>query len=183
MQIVRPRLRPDNVQEDNERNTFGGFSLAELAKIRPLARPGTEKELAEQDPTATAQAIDTSRRPITRPRNFATTVAAAIKKQVSTDSAPRATQVAATIAPKIPSSASVAKQATVTNAISLNKVNLIGVYGKPSSRRALVRLANGRYKKVQVGDTVDGGRVAAIGESELRYVKGGRNLVLKLPQG
>jgi Tfp pilus assembly protein PilP len=91
--------------------------------------------------------------------------------------------VAATIAPKIPSSASVAKQATVTNAISLNKVNLIGVYGKPSSRRALVRLANGRYKKVQVGDTVDGGRVAAIGESELRYVKGGRNLVLKLPQG
>ena len=62
-------------------------------------------------------------------------------------------------------------------------MNLIGVYGKPSSRRALVRLANGRYQKVQVGDRIDGGRVSAIGDSELRYKKGSRNLVLKMPKG
>jgi hypothetical protein len=60
---------------------------------------------------------------------------------------------------------------------------LIGVYGRPSSRRALVRLANGRYQKVTVGDRLDGGRVSAIGESELRYRRSGRDVVLKMPRG
>ena len=85
--------------------------------------------------------------------------------------------------PSIPSSASVARQATLDNAINLRRVNLIGVYGTPSNRRALVRLPSGRYKKVQVGDSVDGGRIVAIGDSELRYSKGGRNLTLKIPSG
>ena len=67
------------------------------------------------------------------------------------------------------------------NAINLRKVNLIGVYGKPSSRRALIRLSNGRYQKVSVGDRLDGGRVAAIDTTELRYTKNGRNVVLKMP--
>ena len=69
------------------------------------------------------------------------------------------------------------------NAINLRKVNLIGVYGKPSSRRALVRLSNGRYRKVEVGDRIDGGRVSAIGDAELRYQKSGRAIVLKMPRG
>jgi hypothetical protein len=61
-------------------------------------------------------------------------------------------------------------------------LNLIGVYGKPSDRRALVRLGNGRYQKVVVGDRIDGGRVSAIGDNELRYTKRGRDLVLKMPR-
>ncbi|MGC9420046.1 MAG: hypothetical protein ACP5EN_13860, partial [Rhodovulum sp.] len=73
--------------------------------------------------------------------------------------------------------------ATVENAINLRKVNLIGVYGASGDRRALVRLPSGRYEKVKVGDRIDGGRVAAIGESQLRYVKNGRNVVLDLPGG
>ena len=69
------------------------------------------------------------------------------------------------------------------NSINLRKVNLIGVYGTPSNRRALVRLSSGRYKKVKVGDKIDGGQIVAIGESELRYQKGGRNVTLKIPNG
>ena len=69
------------------------------------------------------------------------------------------------------------------NAINLRQINLIGVYGTPSNRRALVRLPSGRYKKVKVGDNVDGGRVLAIGDSELRYKRGGRNMTLKIPRG
>ena len=88
-----------------------------------------------------------------------------------------------TVKPDLPSKASVAKQATVKNAIKLRGINLIGVYGKTSSRRALVRLANGRYQKVTVGDRLDGGRVSAIGESELRYTRSGREVVLKMPRG
>ena len=35
---------------------------------------------------------------------------------------------------------------------------------------------------VEIGDRLDGGRVAAISDSELRYVKRGRNVVLKIPK-
>ncbi len=76
----------------------------------------------------------------------------------------------------------VAKKATFVKAINLSKINLIGVYGSDSKRYALVRQANGRYKKVRVGDNVDGGKVAAITASEVRYQKSGRMVTLKLPK-
>jgi len=83
----------------------------------------------------------------------------------------------------IPSNVSVARQATVEEAISLNRINLVGVFGRPSDRRALVRLPSGRYVKVQVGDRVDGGIVAGISDSALQYQKGGRTISLAMPQG
>ncbi|MFZ5965091.1 hypothetical protein ACOXXX_19270 [Thalassococcus sp. BH17M4-6] len=185
LQGLRPQARPDDIVERNERATLQGRSMAELAALRPTARPDVEKLEAEADVTATAQAVDTSRKPLPRPRDIARIVEAARAKAASAPA--EAVQVAAvaprTVAPKIPSKTTVAQQATVKNALNLRKVNLIGVYGKPSSRRALVRLSNGRYQKVKVGDRVDGGRVAAIGESELRYTKGGRSIVLKMPRG
>jgi len=87
------------------------------------------------------------------------------------------------IVPDIPSTPRVTKKATIQNVLNLRKTNLIGVYGNSKSRRALVRLSNGKRKMVTVGDIIDGGKVAAIGESELRYVKGGKNITLKVPQG
>lgn len=177
----RPKARPDTLVEDHERGQLGGLTRNELAKVRPKARPETLKAVEEAaDETATAQAVPDSRRPRVRPSNFSTRVAAQ-------QSNPQNTQVAAiapqTVTPSIPSKASVTRQATLNNAINLQQVNLIGVYGTPSDRRALVRLPSGRYKKVQVGDSIDGGRVVAIGDSELRYQKKGRNLTLKIPSG
>lgn len=179
---TRPRLRPGNLIEQNERSTLGGRTRIEMARLRPTARPHVDAgKLAEEaDETATAQAVTTSRKPSARPRNFNRIVQRAQRQQETVTTvaavAPR------TVTPSVPSNASVARLATARNAINLRRVNLIGVYGKPSSRRALVRLANGRYKKVKVGDRIDGGRISAIGESELRYVKGGRNVVLKMPR-
>ncbi|MGL4235873.1 hypothetical protein [Tabrizicola sp.] len=88
----------------------------------------------------------------------------------------------ASAAPSIPTKASVAKQATYKNAINLGKINLIGTYGTDSRRYALVRQSNGKYKKVKVGDRIDGGTVKAITETEVRYQKGGRLLALKMPK-
>ena len=76
-----------------------------------------------------------------------------------------------------------ARAATENNQITLRRVNLIGVYGSADSRRALVRLPSGRYQKVQVGDRLDGGQVAAIDTDELRYIKRGQSVVLKMPNG
>jgi hypothetical protein len=86
------------------------------------------------------------------------------------------------VAPSIPTKASVAKQATYANAINLSKINLIGTYGTESRRYALIRQANGKYKKVKVGDRIDGGTVKAITDTEVRYQKGGRLVSLKMPK-
>ena len=82
-----------------------------------------------------------------------------------------------------PSRSTVATRATIPNAIRLNEVNLVGVYGTTNDRRALVRLPSGRYVRVRVGDRVDGGRVARITESELFYQKGNRTVSLSVPRG
>ena len=181
----RPRARPDDLVQQNERSNLGGLTRAELAEIRPRLRPELEKAEQEADETATEQAVALSVKPRPRPSNFAQIVDRAERRQAAQ---PETVQTAAavaprTVAPSVPSRANVAREATVRNALRLNRVNLIGVYGKPSSRRALIRLANGRYKKVQVGDRLDGGRVQAIGESELRYTKGGRSVTLTMPRG
>ncbi len=182
---ARPRARPDDLIENTERATLGGLTRNELGEVRPKLRPAVAKVEEEKDEVPTAQATTVSFRPNGRPRNFARTVARARAAQPEPTQAaavaPVTTTAPVAVAPKIPSKTSVAAGATVKNAINLRKVNLIGVYGKPSSRRALVRLSNGRYQKVQVGDRIDGGRVSAIGDSELRYQKGGRNVVLKMP--
>ncbi|MBW4707790.1 hypothetical protein KX928_08325 [Roseobacter sp. YSTF-M11] len=203
----RPRPRPGDLKETTERATLDGLTRLELAQYRPPVRPVSAVETAtaaaaaslvpledasaapaaQETPTVQASdsrlALAASLRPGARPSNFNQIVARAQKTAASAASVGAASIAPRTVTPKIPTSASVAREATVRNAINLRKVNLIGVYGTPSDRRALVRLSNGRYKKVQVGDRIDGGRISAIGDSELRYQKSGRNLVLKMPKG
>ena len=73
--------------------------------------------------------------------------------------------------------------ATIKNAINTQSINLLGVFSNGAKRRALIRLSSGRNILVEVGDRLNGGRVAAIGKKELRYIKGGQNITLMLPRG
>ncbi|GLO71348.1 hypothetical protein MACH17_28650 [Phaeobacter inhibens] len=184
---LRPKQRPNDLVEQNERAQLGGLSRAELGAIRPRGRPPGLKPPEENSLPATAQAIARSVVPRGRPANFANLVDRAQRNR-QRNAEPSISEAVAsapprTVTPRIPSSASVARQATVDNAINLRRVNLIGVYGTPSNRRALILMPNGRYKKVKVGDRIDGGRVVAIGDSQLQYQKGNRNLTLKIPSG
>ncbi len=182
----RPALRPPSLQQQAE-----AAAAPPPAPEAPIVTDGAVAlALAAPDPTAgaTQYAVRASVRPDLRPGNFARIVKRAQRsapQQQEEEEVRVATAGAvapAVVAPRIPSKTSVAQQATVKNAINLRDVNLIGVYGKPSSRRALVRLGNGRYQKVVVGDRIDGGRVSAIGDGELRYTKRGRDVVLKMPR-
>jgi type IV pilus biogenesis protein PilP len=96
-----------------------------------------------------------------------------------------ATQVAAAapraVAPSGPTGGTVAQTATLEGAINLREINLIGIYGGSGDRRALVRLGNGRYQRVTVGDNLDGGRVSAISANALSYTKRGRSITLQVP--
>lgn len=207
---LRPAERPaePDIQTDAAEETPEVFADPTLAGFRPALRPANLAPalpetpdltdviaaIAEAAPPSafqdvTARAIATSPRPDTRPRNFAQVVAraqaAAARVQPTTAAPAQRAAVAASAAPATPSGpvpGSVAQAATIDNAIRLRDLNLIGVYGRPNARRALVRLSNGRYVKVEVGSTLDGGRVTAIGDSALNFVKRGRTYALQLPQ-
>lgn len=179
--------------------------------IRPRARPAlpasvtaaSEIEavlggiaLATPNPSATGSAFAVTRslRPTSRPSNFDRVVAAARSRQQPA-AAPSPGAIAAAPAPPVQAAAPVAPQnyepvpggvaraATQDSAIRLRDINLIGVYGQPSARRALVRLGNGQFVRVQVGSDLDGGQVTAIGENALNYVKRGTTYALQIPQG
>ena len=193
----RPQPRPDNLIEQYEKSRFGGRTLIQMAALRPAQRPTSAQETSDNVDTApTKLAVLTSITPAARPSNFSKIVDQAIAEaQTSTPAATApvapakdntvvaAASVAAPKLPSVPTRANVAKAATDKNAINLGKINLIGVYGSSSNRRALIRLSSGRYVKVQVGDKVDGGQVAAIGSSDLLYVKSGRKVTLEMPRG
>ena len=201
-----PAPRPGQFAQALERQQFGGRTRAELARLRPPPRPASEQALAE---AATAEASDlavaVSPDPRPRPSGMAALVAAArvqqeaarvaasadirtpdtsgaIEAALQDDDEPENRAIRA-FGPSIPTTASVARTATIDNAIRLNQINLVGVYGAPADRRALVRLSSGRYVKVKVGDRIDGGTVARITDNQLFYRKGNRTLSLAVPQG
>lgn len=193
---VVPPLRPGTERpapgdETTDTASVDSASLAGTLVNEPEAEPETETSQSFEG--ATELAVDASVAPTTRPAGFASIVQAALEEAAAAPPPPDDTPEpandptpAVTVplrVPDIPTSAGVAATATDENALRLNRVNLIGVYGSASNRRALVRLASGRYVKVQVGDTVDGGRVAAIGDGELVYVKGSRTITLTMPSG
>ena len=189
----RPALRPAQPL------SLLAIADPELAGFRPSVRPAglvnvptpadnditsvlaAISDAAPSSPfvTPTSLAVVNSKRPDTRPRNFAQIVARADR------TAPQATRASAP-APAVitgPTPGGVARAATIDNAIRLRDINLIGVYGRASNRYALVRLPNGRYLRVSPGDPLDGGSVTAISESALNYVKRGRTYTLEIPSG
>ncbi|MFT7253259.1 MAG: hypothetical protein ACI81Q_000671 [Paracoccaceae bacterium] len=201
----RPTARPSDLGERVERQQLGGLTSRELAGFRPTARPLSVQQLAQEavaltaaqnaiateitgEDTAAASllqasplAISASRMPILRPADMDRIVASATASAPQTQTA--AAPAAVVTTPNIPSSASVTRAATIDNAVNLREVSLIGVSGAPSDRTALVRLPSGRILRLGVGDRVDGGQVAAIGESTLQYVKSGRSITLEVPSG
>ena len=205
---LRPRPRPEAVLAaaaaarpagpDSTVADLGaqGASLAAQAEAKLAAA----KALDAENPSI----IAISMRPAPRPTDLSRAVEAAVAAAVRTpqpepEPEPEVELAAAApesslapedndepdvegAAPSIPTKASVAKQATYKNAINLGKINLIGTYGTASGRYALIRQANGKYKKVEIGDRIDGGVVKAITETEVRYQKGGKLVSLRMPK-
>ncbi len=173
--------------------------IQDLAAVDPTVAPTATPTAT---PSGSRLAVSVSRIPAPRPRDMERAVAAALEAatrapapepEPEPEPAPEQTaaatpeqepepEVEAPIA-AAPTSGSVADQATFVNALNLSRINLIGVYGTQSNRYALIRQSNGRYKRVEVGDRIDGGVIQAITANEVRYQKGGRLIALQMPQG
>ena len=144
-------------------------ALAVSVSRKPAARPSGRDQAVDAAVAAAVQAPE--------PQNDTQTQTASLAPEAQSEPEVEAP------APKMPTNASVAKQATSKDVLNLNKVALIGIFGSASGRYALVRQPGGGIKKVVVGDTIDGGRIAAISATALQYQKGGRMVTLTLPQG
>lgn len=187
---LRPRER-SKVALAAAEDARKGVEAASLA-----AKAAADEKAAQDAAQSGLLTVALSPRPAARPRDFSGAVEAAIasasRETTRQVAAPKSVpepeeadepEVKVAAAPRIPTRANVAQQATFKNAINLSKINLIGVYGTDSKRYALVRSASGRYSKVRVGDRLDGGTVAAITRTEVRYKKGSRMLALAMPNG
>lgn len=187
--LFRPRTRPAGLTPAPQPDSEVEAVIEQVAVVAETPRLQIAPEIAaavqaaanRPDPIVnpTAQAVPVSSRPDPRPRNMDRIVARASDAQTRA-----ATQVAAVapraVAPSGPTGSAVAQNATLDNAINLRDINLIGIYGGSGDRRALVRLGNGRYVRVTVGDRLDGGRVSAISAAALRYSKRGREITLQV---
>ena len=158
------------------------------------ANEAAAASLAVNGLQTSALAVAVSKKPAARPSGMDQAVEAAVaaavrasgpEPQQDANLAPEAQdepEVEAA-APSLPTNASVAKQATVKDALNLSRVALLGIFGTSSGRYAMIRQPGGGVKKVVVGDTLDGGRVAAITATAVQYQKGGRMVTLSLPTG
>ena len=166
-----PEVTPQGTTIIDE-TTGGDFAVA--ASLRPYARPGDLAESAEaaRVPSPAEQAAQAA----------AATIRTAAAPPPAPPPVAAPAPATATAAPAIPSRASVARRATVENALAMRQMTLMGVFGAEGARRALVRLPSGRFEKVKVGDRIEGGQVAAIDDGRLIYVRGGRNYALDLPR-
>ncbi|WP_037968364.1 hypothetical protein [Sulfitobacter guttiformis] len=69
-----------------------------------------------------------------------------------------------------------------TEEAKLERLALLGTFGASHAPRALVRLRRGATQTVNIGDSVDGRTVQAIGHGELVLMHNGTVKILRMPQ-
>jgi hypothetical protein len=184
---IRPRLRPQLITPET-----GAADDAAPSELSELLEGVVAADATLRFDSSTALAVASSVRPATRPSGLAETAAALLAERATARLVAAATEIedeapeSATLAipqNNQPVPGGVARAATMEDAIRLREINLIGVYGRSSEPRALVRLSNGRFVRVEIGSELDGGQVVAIGDDLLNYVKRGRTYVITLPEG
>jgi len=165
---ARPKIRPNKYP----------FEIKETPQeyARPKVRPNEIEELAANSQIFSDSQLGQSIKPKVRPKFRKRIVASDYSEEGDEASVTGTISNAAT-------KKSIVKLATQKNAINKRKLNVLSIYSRGSEKRAIVLFPTGQTKLVKVGDRLDGGRVAAIGTTEIRYIKGGNNLVLKIPQG
>ncbi len=186
----KARRRPAKLATETAPSPQGLLALADpaLAKFRAKRRPNTLQtdKPEDQQPAntlagATRLAVALSLKPKLRPANLGPGLA--VKTEGNTKATAKTPRSAVGTSKPSPSPTVVAVSKAATQKAHLNKrkMNLVGVFGTPNARRALIRMPSGRYVKVKTGDRLSGWQVSAIGESSLRIRKGTKNLILRMP--
>ncbi|MEM7547535.1 MAG: hypothetical protein AAF367_18560 [Pseudomonadota bacterium] len=153
---IVPAERPTEIEE----------RPSELAVTNaPLPRPRP----AELDLSPSDLALATAPQPKTRPRSIKPKVTTIIAATPSTTGA-KTVRAPSRAAPAGPGAANAA---TLKDAIQLEELNLLGVFGSKDSRRALLRLPDGQVMRVKQGSVIDGWVISRITATSMRITRGG----------
>jgi type IV pilus biogenesis protein PilP len=189
-----PKSRPPSISEKAKaaKNSLLAREDPTLASSKPKRRPANlsipkQKINPLEIKVAIQQAVNETIRPRSRPKNLSRTVARATKNSETVQTSALISSTPADTAngtsnANSPTPANIQKGATERSRLSKKHISLIGVFGKPSDRQALLRMPSGRFVKVKPGQNVGGWKVSAIGESSVRIIKGNRNQVLRMPK-
>ena len=143
-------------------------------KLTPYKRPLVIDSIRIlPEPTLSSGALVFLQMPLMRPEQ--------ITKSKRIKSSTISITARATRSPSIPKEASVGHNSTKRNFIDLDRTNLIGIFGKTSNPKALVRLSNGKIITLKVGDGFQGWRVFAIDRDKIHVENGSRQEILRLP--
>lgn len=83
--------------------------------------------------------------------------------------------------PALTSNAKGAPRPAVTEpGVPIDRTMLVGILGFENGRKALLRLPNGDYRYVIVGDVLDGWRISMIGVDAMRITRNGEERTLLL---
>ena len=170
----RPKARPSSLEVWITWTSLSKFLSEKLVPFRPVSRRTLPKETLDIEILPTELATATSLRPEKRPNWI---------KIAARTPAPAVGISSETQAPMTTSEQSVIQAATIKNIINFRIINLIGIFGTKRNLNALVRLANGKVRKVKIGDRLNGGRVTNIQKTTLTYAKSGRSIILEMPRG
>jgi hypothetical protein len=166
---LRPQVTVDTEETADEATTAGVVGINRMPPLRPAAVEAlaAQIEAVQSNPLAVPEAPT----PKLRPSNMSAIVYATERAEIA---AQTTTRVA-------PTATTAANAATESNVLPLREISLIGVYGTQGNRRALVRLASGRYIKIEVGDRLERGQVTAIDTDKVYYSRNGQSYVLEMP--
>ncbi|MFQ5622546.1 MAG: hypothetical protein ACE5FS_04030 [Paracoccaceae bacterium] len=184
--VPRPRRRPVSIAKPGEGTVpAAGETGDRYAGIRPKHRPKSVQQRAERnDLSPTDLALASSRRPKARPATLELK-AASLRRARGVPAGSPEVQMApgsqGTKLASLPTNASVQRAATIRHGFNRNRISLMGVYGTPSKRRALIRMPGGKFYRVSTGDKFRGYQVASIGSDFVKLIYKGRSTTLKMP--
>ncbi|MFN3260364.1 MAG: hypothetical protein ACE37J_07375 [Pikeienuella sp.] len=152
---------------------------------RPGARP-------DHPADAVGRALALAPAPRARPRGLAPRRQPAAQPQAETaraapsgaidDEEGEEAGIAAAPRRSAPTGSGVAAAATLRDAIRLDDMAMIGVFGAADARRALLRMPDGRVHRVTSGSVVEGWVVSRIEAGSMRLTRGGEARTLDLTQ-
>ncbi|MFK5996689.1 MAG: hypothetical protein QM492_01125 [Rhodobacterales bacterium] len=192
LKTILPKPRPSAIARiaHDAQNSLLAKADPALASSKPRRRPANLAVAKPQtiNPSeidrAIQQANNDNVRPRTRPKNLPSTAAKANRngRPVQTAALSPASARGTSVASPGASPVNIQKEATEKTGLKKRRILLIGVFGSPATRRAMLRMPSGRFVTVKPGQKISGWKVAAIGESSVRITKGSRNQVLRMPK-
>lgn len=146
-----------------------------LAAPAPTARPKPPEEPAATEAPAIVEASEQAALAAPTPRARPSWI-----KPKPRALAARNAEIIISPALGRPTRASVGRYATVSDALPLEHTSMLGVFGKPGKRRAILRMPDGEVRRVAKGENVDGWTVTGIEATSMRLSRGGETRQLNL---